>query len=100
MNSEEDFRVLKADVQNGAAKRASTITKKVPNKSPQKAKQENRTNGEVVRVGRIVPTFTKIGSSGKGEILSRGGGNCGESWPTITTTSSSPSGPRSSGRSV
>ena len=77
MNSEEDFPVLKADVQSGAAKQASTITEKMPKKSPQaKAKQENRTNGEVVRVGSAVPTFTKIGPSGKGEMLSRGGGIC------------------------
>ena len=43
MNSEEDFLVLKAGVQNGAAKQASTIMKKLPKKSPQaKAKQEKR----------------------------------------------------------
>ena len=30
----------------------------------------------MVRVGRIVPTFAKIGLSGKGETRSRGGGNC------------------------
>ena len=77
MNSEEDFPVLKAGVQNGAAKQASRIMEKMPKKSPQaKAKQENRTNGEVVRVGRTVPTFTKIGPSGKVEMLSRGGGDC------------------------
>ena len=41
MNSEEDFRVLKADVQKEAAKQVSTIMKKMPKKSPQaKAKQE------------------------------------------------------------
>ena len=51
--------------------------KKIPKKSPQaKAKQENRTTCEVVRVGRIVSTITKIAPSGKGEMLSRGGGNC------------------------
>ena len=77
MNSEEDFPVLKAGVQNGAAKQASRIMEKMPKKSPQaKAKQENRTNGEVVRVGRTVPTFTKIEPSGKVEMLSRGGGDC------------------------
>ena len=77
MNSKEDFSVLKAGVQNGAAKQASTIVKKMPKKSPQtKAKQENRTNGEVVRVGRTVPKFTKVGPSGKGEMLSRGGSHC------------------------
>ena len=41
-----------------------------------KARQENRTNGEVVRVGRTVPTFAKIGLSRKSEMLSRGGSNC------------------------
>ena len=77
MDSEEDFPVLKADVQNGAAEQVSTNMKKMPKRSPQaKAKEENRTKGEVVRVGRIVPTFAKIGLSGKGEMLSRGGGNC------------------------
>ena len=51
MNS-EDFPVLKADAQNRAAKQASAILKKMLKKSPQAtAKQENRTNGEVVRVG-------------------------------------------------
>ena len=46
-------------------------------KSPQaKATQENRANGEVVRVGRTVPTFAKTRLSGKGEVLSSGGGTC------------------------
>ena len=77
INSEEDFPVLKADVQNGAAKQASTIMNKMPKKGPQaKAKQENRTHGEVARFGRTVPTFTKIGPSRMGDTLSRGGGNC------------------------
>ena len=72
MNSDEDFPVLKADVQNGAVNQVSTTMKKMPKKSPQaKAKQENRTNGEVVRVGRTVRTFANIGLSAKGEILSR-----------------------------
>ena len=67
MNSEEDFLVLMADVQNGAAKQTRTIMKKMPKKGSQaKAKQENRTNGEVARVGRTVPTFAKIGLSGQG----------------------------------
>ena len=57
MNSEEDFPVLMADVQNGAAK--------MPKKGSQaKAKQENRTHGEVARVGHTVPTFAEIGHSG------------------------------------
>ena len=77
MNSEEDFPVLMADVQNGAAKQTRTIMKKMPKKGSQaKAKQENRTHGEVARVGRTVPTFAKIGPSGMRETLSRGGGNC------------------------
>ena len=33
MNSDEDFPVLKADVQNGAAKQVSTIVKKMPKES-------------------------------------------------------------------
>ena len=49
----------------------------MPQKSPQaKAKSENCTNGEVVRFGRTVLTVAKIGLSGKGKMLSRGGGNC------------------------
>ena len=77
MDSEEDSPVLKADVQNGAGKQVSTIMRKMPKKSPQaKAKQENRTNGDVVRVGRTFQTFAKIGLSDKGEMLSRGGCNC------------------------
>ena len=74
MNSEEDFLVLMADVQNGAAKQARTIMKEMPKKSSQA--KENRTHGEVARVGRNVPTFAKIGPSGMSETLSRGGGNC------------------------
>ena len=77
MNSEEDFPVLVADVQNGAAKQTRTIMKKMPKKSSQAmAKRENRTHGEVARVGRTVPTFAKIGPSGMRETLSHGGGNC------------------------
>ena len=57
-NSKEDFPMLKADVQNGAAKQASIII------------WRSRTNG------RTVPTFAKIGQSGKGEMLSRGGRHC------------------------
>ena len=77
MNSEEDFPVLMADVQNGAAKQTRTIMKKMPKKGSQaEAKQENRTHGEVATVGRTVPTFAKIGPSGMRETLSRGGGNC------------------------
>ena len=56
MNSEEDFPVLMAADQNGAAKQTRTIMKKMPNKGSQaKAKQENRTHGEVARVGRTDP---------------------------------------------
>ena len=46
MNSEEDFPVPMADVQNGAARQTRTIMKKMPKKGSQaKAKQENRTHG-------------------------------------------------------
>ena len=77
MNSEEDFPVMMADVQNEAAKQTRTIMKKMPKKvSQSKAKQENRTHGEVARVGRIVPTFAKVGPSEMRETLSRGRGNC------------------------
>ena len=63
--------------QNGAAKQTRTIMKKMPKKSSQaKAMRENRTHGEVARVGRTVPTFAKIGCSGMRETLSHGGGNC------------------------
>ena len=75
MNSEEDFPVLMADVQNGAAKQTRPIMKKMPKKGSQaKAKQKNRTHGETATVGRIVPTFAKIGPSGMRETLSRCGG--------------------------
>ena len=77
LNSEEDFPVLMADVQNGAAKQTRTIMKKMPKKGSQaEAKQENRTHGEVARVGHAVPTFAKIEPSGMRETLSRGGHNC------------------------
>ena len=77
MNSEEDFPVLMADIQNGVAKQTRTLVKKMPKKGFQaKDKKENRTNCEVARVGRTVPTFAKIGPSGIKETLSRGGGNC------------------------
>ena len=76
MNSEEDFPVLMADVQNGAAKQTRTIMQKMPKKGSQaKANQENRTHGEVAMVGRTVPTFAKIGPSGMRETHSRGGDN-------------------------
>ena len=77
MNSEEDFPVLMAAVQNGAAKQTRTIMKKMSKKGSQaKAKQENRTHGEVSRFGHTVPTFAKIGPSGMRETLSCGGDNC------------------------
>ena len=57
--------MLIAGVQNGAAKQTRTIMKKMPKKGSQaRAKQENRTRGEVARVGRTVPTFAKIEPSG------------------------------------
>ena len=68
MNREEDFPVLMADVQNGAAKQTRTFVKKMHKKGSQaKAKQEHRTHGEVARVGRTVPTFAKIGPQGMRE---------------------------------
>ena len=69
--------MLMADVQKGAAKQTRTIMKKMPKKGSQaKAKQENRTHGEVARIGHTVPTFAKIGHSGMRETLSRDRGNC------------------------
>ena len=104
MHSEEDFPVLMADVQNGAAKQGRTIMKNMPKKGSQaKAKQENRRHGEVAKVGRTVPTFAKIVPSGmrrRFPVVEAIAILYWELWPTTMTTGSSPSGPRRSGRSV
>ena len=105
MNSEEDFPVLKADALYGAVKQVSTNKKKMPKKSPPATvNQENRTNGEVVRLGRTVSERSPTsGSRPRARYFPVNKASAilfWELWPTTTTTSSSPSEPRTLGISV
>ena len=104
MNSEEDFPVLMADVQNGAAKQTRTILWRCPREvlklRPSKKIAHMVKWPGLAALSRRSPRSGPRVRGRRFHVVDSIAILYWELWPTTMTTNSSPSGPRRSGRSV